>query len=200
MDQEMLKLYFSPHMESTDNAAGRASGFADVPLTPYGEDKSRELGGFYADYPLDVVFCSDLKRAVDTAHIAFASRALPIIADARLRETNYGDMTQMPTSDLDAVFTRHIRTPFPNGESLAMAVERTGNLLREALRDHSGRTILIIGHRATKTALEYYFGTLTLEEIVAIPWEWRDVPIWEYSLDHLNLDRPDDLGAPPLSD
>jgi broad specificity phosphatase PhoE len=180
----MLKLYFSPHMESTDNATGRASGFADVSLTPFGEEKSRELGSFYAEYSLDAVFCSDLKRAVDTAKIAFAERTLPIIADARLRETNYGDMTQMQTGALDVVLMQHIRTPFPNGESIAMSVERTGALLREVLHDYDGKTILVIGHRATKTAMEYFLGdtVLTLEEIVAIPWEWRDVPIWEYEI------------------
>src|SRR5260370_32186501 len=100
----MLTLFLSPHMTSVDNEAERASGHADVPLCELGRQEAHELGQHYATKPLDAVFCSDLQRAVVTSQIAFADRGLPIIPDARLREYDYGDMTQYPLAQVEPEF------------------------------------------------------------------------------------------------
>jgi broad specificity phosphatase PhoE len=186
---EMLTLFYSPHMTSTDNVEGRASGYADVPLTEAGRQKARELGQHYGAEKLDAVFCSDLQRATATAQIAFAGRALPIVPDARRREYNYGEMTQEPIAQVEAEFPRRIREPFPNGESLLMVVQRVGAFLRHALRDYDGKTIVVIGHRATRYALEYWCHGTTLEEILQAQWEWREIPIWRYELHRSDLER-----------
>ncbi len=60
----MLTIFYSPHMTSIDNEAGRASGHADVPLSANGRQLAQELGQHYAAEILDAVFCSDLQRAV----------------------------------------------------------------------------------------------------------------------------------------
>ncbi|HLZ58333.1 MAG TPA: histidine phosphatase family protein [Ktedonosporobacter sp.] len=44
----MLTLFYSPHMTSIDNEAGRASGHADVPLSETGQQRARELAQHYA--------------------------------------------------------------------------------------------------------------------------------------------------------
>ncbi len=108
-------------------------------------------------------------------------RSLPIIPDKRLREFDYGDMTQHSRDDL--YLEQHITEPFPNGESVTDAVMRVGEWLREVMRDYDGKTILVIGHRATFKALEYWSGDQSLEAIIGGVWEWRDVPIWRYSFD-----------------
>jgi alpha-ribazole phosphatase/probable phosphoglycerate mutase len=178
----MLTLFYSPHMTSVDNEAGRASGHADVPLASVGRQQARELGQHYAAETLAAVYCSDLQRATATARIAFAARALPIVPDARLREYDYGDLTQCPVAQVEAEFARRITEPFPCGESLVMVVQRVGALLAELVRDYDSHTVLLIGHRATRYALEYWCGTAALAEIVATPWEWREIPIWRYEL------------------
>jgi broad specificity phosphatase PhoE len=185
----MLTLFYSPHMTSVDNEAGRASGYADVPLSQAGYRLARELGQHYAQAALDAVFCSDLQRARVTAELAFSEQTLPIFPDARLRECDYGDMTQQPPAQIEAAFARHIKEPFPNGESMQMVAQRVGSFLRDALRDHDGKTLVVIGHRATKYGLEYWTSATSLEEIVLAPWEWRDVPIWRYELHAHSLER-----------
>ncbi len=37
----MLTLFYSPHMTSVDNEAGRASGHADVPLSALGRQQAQ---------------------------------------------------------------------------------------------------------------------------------------------------------------
>ncbi len=184
-----LTILYSPHMTSVDNEAKRASGHADVPLSDAGRRRAKELGQHYADTPLAAVFCSDLQRAHLTAQIAFGERGLPIIADDRLREYDYGDLTRHSLAEVEPEFTRRIDDPFPNGESLRRVVERVGSFLREILPEYDGKTVALIDHRATRYALDYWCGEQTLEEIVAVKWEWRDVPIWRYEVDAAMLER-----------
>ncbi len=186
----MLTLFYSPHMTSVDNEAGRASGHADVPLSPPGRQRARELGQQYATQSLDAVFCSDLQRASATARIAFAGRALPIAPDARLRECDYGDLTRYPVAQVDEEFARRITEPFPHGESLLMVAQRMGAFLHDILRAYAGKAVVVIGHRATRYALEYWCGDASLGDIVRTSWEWREVPIWRYELRAQHLGRP----------
>ena len=185
----MLTIFYSPHSTSIDNEAGHASGHADVPLSQLGRQQAQELGQHYAREVLDAIFCSDLQRASVTAQIAFAGRALPVMPDARLREYDYGDMTQYPIAQVEKEFPRRITEPFPNGESLLMVVQRIGAFLRDALNEYDGKTIVVIGHRATRYGLEYWCGDTSLEEIIRTPWEWREIPIWRNELHADQLDR-----------
>ncbi len=178
----MLMVYYSPHAESTDNAAGRASGHADVPLSTKGMEMARELGVHYAAQRLDAVFCSDLQRAYTTSTIAFAARNIPIYRDARLREFDYGQRTQCPRSEL--ALESHLTEPFPGGESITTAVERVGDFLREIISEYDGKTIAVIGHVATKYGLTYWSGDESLDAIVNANWEWRDIPIWHFEIDN----------------
>ncbi|MBO0793858.1 MAG: hypothetical protein J2P36_23300, partial [Ktedonobacteraceae bacterium] len=93
------------------------------------------------------------------------------------------------TDQLDKEFLRHLTVPFPNGQSVFMVVQGVGAFLRDVLREYDGKTIVVIGHRATKYGLEYWHGNSSLEEIVHAPWEWREIPIWRYELHAHNLER-----------
>jgi hypothetical protein len=65
---------------------------------------------------------------------------------------------------------------------MLMVVQRVGAFLREVLHGYDGKTIVVIGHRATRYGLEYWCGDASLEDIVRTPSEWREVPIWRYEL------------------
>jgi broad specificity phosphatase PhoE len=183
----MLTIFYSPHSTSTDNEAGIASGHADVPLSETGRQQAQALGKHYAQVMLDAVFYSDLRRAATTAKIAFADRHLPLVPDARLREYDYGAMTQYARLLVEEEFEQRITVPFPDGESLFMVAQRVGAFLCDVLQEYNGKTIAVIGHRATKYALEYWCGDnhASLEEIVRTPWEWREIPIFRYELESL---------------
>ncbi len=183
-------LFYSPHMTSIDNEAKRASGHADVSLSESGRQRAQELGQHYATETLDAIFCSDLQRALITSEIAFAHRGLPILPDARLREYDYGDMTQYPIAQIEDEFPRRITEPFPNGESLLMVVQRVGAFLHDVWLEYEGKTLVIIGHRATRYGLEYWCNGASLEEIVHTPWPWLNIPIWHYELHAYDLERP----------
>jgi len=65
-----------------------------------------------------------------------------------------------------------------------MAVQRIGDFLREVLPKYADKTIVVIGHTATKYGIEYWSGERTLEDVVKTPWQWLAVPIWRYMFDN----------------
>ncbi|HZC08148.1 MAG TPA: histidine phosphatase family protein [Ktedonobacterales bacterium] len=185
----MLTIYYSPHATSLDNEAGRASGHADVPLSDRGRQGALAVARQYLAIPMDAAYCSDLRRAADTAASLIADRATPLIPDMRLREFDYGTMTQWARERVEAEFPLRITTPFPGGESMLTVVERVGSFLRDALATHDGKTVVVIGHRGTKWGFDYWAGSQSLEEIARTPWEWREIPIWRYALESSDLAR-----------
>jgi len=158
-----MKIYFAAHATTTDNEVGLASGWKDVELSEVGVRQAKESGEKFQDIAIDLICCSDLKRAVDTVTIAFGDR-LPVVIDQRLRETNYGDLNGAPKEELDVVRPREI---FPNGESDEQAVERVQSFYRELKEKYADKTILVVGHRATQWGLDIMIGKKTLEECVA---------------------------------
>ena len=60
----MLTLTYFVHGTTTDNERGISSGWSDAELSELGIKQSVDLKQQIGDKKFDVVFCSDLKRAV----------------------------------------------------------------------------------------------------------------------------------------
>lgn len=91
----MVIVVFESHSTSLDNKKHLSSGWNDIDLSPLGIQQARDLGERRKDEKFDAIFCSDLQRSYKTAEIAFRNK-FPIIQDFRLKECNYGDLTQYP--------------------------------------------------------------------------------------------------------
>ncbi len=177
----MVTIIFESHSTTFDNEQHLASGHNDVALSPLGEKQAKELGERYKDEQFDAIFCSDLQRSYKTAEIAFSDRNFPILKDKKLKECDYGDLTQHPSSEVDPLKVGHISIPFPNGESYEQTSERMKSFLDELKKNYDKQKIMIIGHKATQYGLEHWIKGLSLEEIISTPWYWQ--PGWIYYLD-----------------
>ena len=166
----LITVYSEAHAQSLDNEASIASGHYDVELSETGRKQAAgEKSQRYAGIELDAVFTSDLRRAYETARIMFRGVDVPIIPDPRLRECDYGDMTRRPRSEIEGVRARHLGKPFPNGESYEQAMLRMKGFLDDVAADYGGKTVLIVGHIATRWGLEYWIDGVPLTELVAAP-------------------------------
>lgn len=174
-----VELVYETHSISVDNERGIATGRLDGELSPRGRDLARELGRRRAG-TTDVVYASDLGRALETAQLAFGGTSVPLRADERLRECDYGELNGRPVAEVDAERLRRIDVPFPGGESYRDVVERTRTLLRDLRARHEGQTVLLIGHSANRWALQHLLDGVPLEELVAAPFAWQ--PGWTWTL------------------
>ena len=157
-----------------------ASGHNDIELSALGIQQAKDMGARYAQTNFDVIFCSDLQRSFMTAELAFGNK-YTIVKDAKLRECDYGDLTQHPKEEIDKEKYNRIETPFPNGESYHDTAKRMKSFLSDITQNYQGKKILIIGHRATQYGLEHWIHNKPLREVVTAPWQWQ--PGWKYELE-----------------
>ncbi len=178
------KITYFVHGTTTDNEENISSGWFDVELSELGIQQSKDLAGLTKDKQFDVVFCSDLKRAVDSANLAWGDK-YKIIQDERLRECNYGDYNAKSSDEVEPLQEQAITTPMPNGESYEMVKERISSFLEDVKRDYDGKHIAIVGHKAPQLALDVLLKDMSWEEAFATDWRktksWQ--PGWEYNLD-----------------
>ena len=175
----MITIIFEAHGTTFDNEAHLSSGWNDVALSPLGIQQSKEMGERYKDDHFDAIFCSDLQRAYKSAEIGFGNK-WPIIQDARLRECNYGDFTQHPSSEVDVEKPKRITTPFPNGESYEQTTARMKSFLEDLKKNYDGKRVMVIGHRATQYGFDHLINGVTLEQLTTSHFKWQ--PGWGYTL------------------
>ncbi len=175
----MVTIIFEAHGTTFDNELHKSSGHFDVELSPLGIQQSHEMGERYKDDHFDAIFCSDLQRSYKSAELAFGDK-FSIIQDARLRECDYGDLTQHPSEEVDAEKPMRIQTPFPNGESYAQTSVRMLTFLDDLAKNYDGKRVMVIGHRATQYGLEQWIKGMQTYDAVTAPWKWQ--PGWTYYL------------------
>lgn len=180
-----VEIVFETHSTSEDNEAGRASGWLPGCLSEAGIQQASQLGERRRHDGLAAVFCSDLRRAVDTAQTAFGNTELKLFYDWRLRECDYGDLNGSPAELIHQTRRQHLRTPYPGGESWEQAVRRVRGTLDDLAAGWSGTRVLLVGHVATRWALDHFLASRSLDELAAEEFAWQ--PGWEYRIEGARL-------------
>jgi 2,3-bisphosphoglycerate-dependent phosphoglycerate mutase len=173
-----VEVVVETHSISVDNERGVASGWLPSGLSERGRALAQELGARRRSDNITAVYTSDLTRAVETAEIAFGGSGIPIHRDWRLRECNYGALNGMTSAQLTAERDLRIDDPYPKGESWRATLARVKDCLDGLATRHNGERILVIGHVATRWALDHYVDGVPVEELVRAPFSWREG--WEY--------------------
>lgn len=177
-----VKITYFVHGTTTDNEKEISSGCHDVELSDLGVKQSLELKDHVKGKNFDVVFCSDLKRAVDSAELTFADSGLPIIQDKRIRECDYGDYNAQPSSIVEPLQEQNIITRFPNGESYEDVRNRIADFVSFLQENYDGKHVAIVAHKAPQLTLEVLLNNKTWEQAFAEDWRKRKAwqPGWEY--------------------
>lgn len=176
-----VSIVFETHSWSDDNERGIATGWNQGALSARGRGLASELGDRRRADGIDVVFTSDLRRAVETAEVAFEGSSIPILHDWRLRECNYGTGNGMPAAVLHRDKSLFVSDPYPDGESWKAAIERVGWFLDDLPRFAAGRRVLVVGHVATFWGIVHRLAGTPIDELVAGGFDWQLG--WEFELD-----------------
>lgn len=172
------RLIYFVHGTTYDNASKKCSGWKQVELNDLGREQAINLGKINSNISFDVIFTSDLIRAIDSAELAFPDTKK--IQDKRLRECNYGDLDGGDKKLI--VYEKHIQKKFPNGESLKDVEKRIQDFINDISKEYSGKIIGIVAHRAPQLALDVITKKISWEEAIRDDWrktgDWK--PGWEY--------------------
>lgn len=178
-----IKITYFVHGTTTDNEAGISTGWNQGELSELGIRQSKQLGDLIKDKKFDVVFCSDLKRALDSAKLAFEGLA-PVIPDQRLRECNYGKFNGQSESIVEPMHEKSITGKFPEGESCEDVKTRVADFLEFLKKNYDGKSVAIVSHKAPQLALDVLLKNKTWAQAFAEDWRknksWQ--PGWDYLL------------------
>ncbi len=155
------------HGESEGNTSGVLQGQSDYALTNVGLEQAQRLALFWKANRVkyDLIICSPLLRASQTAEIIANSLKVPIEVDAAWMERNFGELQGAVLEELDrqtpAVDYFHPYDPIGgNGESQVDLYMRASLAMQKIIRKPAG-SYLIVSHGAILNKAVYFILGIT---------------------------------------
>ena len=96
-----MSIYITRHGQTNWNIERRFQGRTDNKLNENGINQAHEVAEKLANEPLDLIICSPLIRAIQTAEIINKKRGIPILIDENLLERDYGELEGCYLKDFD---------------------------------------------------------------------------------------------------
>jgi len=140
----------------------------DPPLAPLGVRQAEVTREFLAIRPIDLCYCSPLRRAVQTATIICEPHEVAPKPLEALIECDVGKWEGLDWETIKSknpkLYERYMANPaqqgYPGGETFAEVHERASEALDQLLLDHPGKAILVVSHHVVNRT--YLAGLLGL--------------------------------------
>lgn len=188
----MAKLIIARHHESDWNKLGLWTGKRDRHLTPYGFEKSEEMGLLIKDIKVDRAFASMQVRSIETLSSMLDAKGdfgVPTEHSAALNERDYGDYTGKSKWEMEKIIgeeawnsvRRDWDYPVPNGETLKMVYGRAVPFFKEKILPcvMKGENVLVVSHGNAIRALMKYIENIPDKEVKHIEMLFGGILIYE---------------------
>lgn len=160
-------LYFVRHGQSLWNVENKICGATDIPLTRLGHTQAIETGKQFVAQGIhaDEILYSPLSRAAETArHISKITR-IPMRAEERLREQNFGKYEATPRDGAEFMEAKkQFVCRYEGGESMLQLAQRIYNLLDDIKAQAGQKTYILVAHNGIARVIQSYFYEMTNEE------------------------------------
>lgn len=169
--------YIFRHGQSSYNLVGRTQGQTnDSVLTEKGCQQAAEVGEHLKDKNIEVILCSPLVRARQTAELANQTLNVPIIYDNRFIEVNVGEIEGLHYTEIADRYgekyqqwrssdTKYENLRFAGGESKKEVRERVFAGLGEYAESSQYNNIAISSH-----------GIILTQTLIALGKEEAEIP------------------------
>jgi isoleucyl-tRNA synthetase/GNAT superfamily N-acetyltransferase len=186
------KIFVVRHGQGEHNVADIVSSDINdnVALTKIGKQQAEATGNLLKEKQVDVIFCSPLLRARQTAEILKQTSEIgaKIIFDERIKEIDCGTLDRATLEEWKQQFTKKNRF-YENphqGESQSDVEQRVLAFLRDVQEKHGNKNVLIVSHGAVVRTVARYFHNLSETEVFECPIETGC--LHEYSFSQLPMD------------
>lgn len=151
------RVYLVRHGSTVLSAEDRFAGVTNVDLSDEGRAQTERLAQRLAAVKLAAIYCSPLKRTVETAAILARPHGMTPVSKDGLREIDHGRWEGLRRADVAARFPEEYAAweadPFTvapqGGETGQRVLARARPVLREIVAAHTGHHVLIVSHKAT---------------------------------------------------
>ncbi len=150
----MTCLILIRHGETDWNVEGRYQGQSDVPLNNHGRRQAIELAAELRERKPSAIYCSDLKRAGESAEILGRDLGLSVHKDSRLREIHLGSWEGMLFEEIQAMYSDLLQlrklaprtVSAPGGETMEHVRIRVMAAVKDIVGSHPDETIAVVSH------------------------------------------------------
>ena len=165
------EIFLIRHGETVWNTKKLIQGQLDSPLTDNGIYQSNLLAERIKKIDPDIIYTSDLKRAIDTANIINKYIDKSIIEISGVRERDWGIFQGASWQKVKKFFPtqyKYYRNDsknyvIPNGESYNQVTKRTLNSLIDIVKNHENQRIVVVTHGGVISPL--------IRDLLSIPYE-----------------------------
>jgi broad specificity phosphatase PhoE len=146
----------------------RYVGWGDEPLDEVGRRQARALADELAGEPIDIVYSSPLRRALDTARPLAQRHRAPLRVREQLKEVHYGAYQGLLKRDTKLRLKRFHRVRrMPRGESLRDVFGRVHGVFAEIEPELSrGRHVAVVAHFWSLRMLVGHTAGLTFDDVL----------------------------------
>jgi probable phosphoglycerate mutase len=172
MDKSLpCKLIVVRHGQTLWNLEARAQGHQDSQLSELGQRQAEAVGEALSGASVEVVFSSDLGRAMQTAERISARLGVEISPDRDLRERNIGVLEGLTPAEMKQQFAEEYAGfvsgdpdyRIPNGESVRQRHDRGVRGATRIAARHPGTTVVIVTHGGILESLFRHAACVPLE-------------------------------------
>jgi alpha-ribazole phosphatase len=153
----VARLLLVRHGETEWNKFLRYQGQSDIELSPKGIEQVQKLRDRLALERIDIIYSSDLKRALKTASIIASSHSVKVIPLKELREVDFGEFEGLTFEEIEERypqvvkagrmwFKESLEARAPKGESISQLASRLSRFAGR-LKEHKPEdTVLVVAH------------------------------------------------------
>ena len=153
-----MKIYVIRHGETDWNKLKKIQGQTDTLLNSTGKNQALIAKQEFEKLNIELIICSPLKRAVETANIINSDKKLPIIYNDSLKERFLGDFEgTISKIKNNNIYNYKINSKINNIESATELFDRVSKLLNNIKKIYKDKSILLVTHGGTARAIEAYF-------------------------------------------
>lgn len=150
-----MNLYVIRHGQTEVNLKQQINGINDIDLNQTGIEQAKQMEQKIKELSIDLIYCSPLKRTVNTAKIVNTSN-IPIIYDNRIIERDTGNMMYQSVSvlDLNLWFDKNKDIIYENVEGFKSTITRMEDFINNIKQAHQNKNILLVTHGDVYKAID----------------------------------------------
>ena len=155
-----MKILLTRHGQTNWNALKKVMGRCDEPLNDVGFKQAEETRSILFESDIDLIICSPLKRAKQTAEVINKDRNIPIIYDDRIIERDFGEFEgfEIKDFDFDGYWNYYQNNHYEMAENIQIFFKRVYDFLDDIISKFPGKNILIVAHGGISIPIACYFN------------------------------------------
>lgn len=166
-----MKILITRHGQTDWNLEKKVQGKADIELNEKGKQQAEETKKLLDKREIDLIICSPLIRARQTAEIINRERNIPIILEEGISERDFGEFEGQATSefDFDAFWSYQKNLQYKKAENITQFFKRVYSCIDKLQVEYKGKKVLIVSHGGVSIPIQCYFeGIPNMESLLPL--------------------------------